>query len=133
VRRIFADTFYFCALLNSADAHHERVSRFSKTIKATVVTSAWVLTEVADGMAQPRNRPSFLRLLSLIESDRTFVVIPPTDAIFQQGINLYKSRPDKEWSLTDCISFEIMQHESLHEALTGDHHFEQAGFVALLK
>jgi len=50
-----------------------------------------------------------------------------------RGVTLYASRPDKQWSLTDCISFEIMRERGVTEALTGDHHFEQAGFMALLK
>jgi predicted nucleic acid-binding protein len=49
------------------------------------------------------------------------------------GVDLYRRRPDKAWSLTDCISFVVMQREGITEALTGDQHFEQAGFVALLK
>jgi predicted nucleic acid-binding protein len=53
--------------------------------------------------------------------------------LYEEGMKLYASRPDKEWSLTDCISFIIMQREKITGALTGDHHFEQAGFVALLK
>lgn len=50
-----------------------------------------------------------------------------------RGVDLFEQRPDKEWSLVDCISFGVMQDEKLTEALTGDRHFEQAGFVALLK
>lgn len=53
--------------------------------------------------------------------------------LHNRSIKLYASRPDKQWSLTDCISFEVMRREGITEALTGDHHFEQAGFVALLK
>src|SRR5947199_324028 len=49
------------------------------------------------------------------------------------GIQLYSQRPDKEWSLTDCVSFVAMQRREITDALTKDHHFEQAGFVALLK
>ena len=51
----------------------------------------------------------------------------------EEWLQLYAQRLDKKWSLTDCISFAVMQRNSLTEALTGDHHFEQAGFVALLK
>jgi predicted nucleic acid-binding protein len=54
-------------------------------------------------------------------------------ALHLKAIELYSQRPDKEWSLTDCVSFITMQEHGLAEALTGDHHFEQAGFVALLK
>lgn len=58
---------------------------------------------------------------------------PCSDQLLQEGIDLYDQRPDKDWSLTDCISFVVMRKQSITEALTGDHHFEQAGFVALLK
>ena len=51
----------------------------------------------------------------------------------ERGLALYDARPDKQWSLTDCISFLVMQDRRITEALTGDHHFEQAGFTALLK
>ena len=60
-------------------------------------------------------------------------IIPADRTTLQQGFDLYQQRPDKEWSLTDCISFVIMKREGITEALTGDHHFEQAGFIALLK
>jgi len=53
--------------------------------------------------------------------------------LFERGVGLFRQRPDKEWSLTDCISFVVMRDASLTEALTGDHHFEQAGFSALLR
>lgn len=59
--------------------------------------------------------------------------MPPTDALFRRGLQLSNNRPEKEWSLTDCISFVVMKERRIKEALTGDHHFEQAGFVALLK
>jgi len=53
--------------------------------------------------------------------------------LFQRGLKLYDERPDKEWSLTDCISFVVMKDEGISDALTGDQHFEQAGFIPLLK
>ncbi len=53
--------------------------------------------------------------------------------LLEQGLALYTRRSDKDWSLTDCISFVVMKAEGIEEALTGDHHFEQGGFVALLK
>jgi predicted nucleic acid-binding protein len=52
--------------------------------------------------------------------------------LFAAGVELYGTRPDKEWSLTDCISFVVMKREGLTDALTGDRHFEQAGFKVLL-
>jgi hypothetical protein len=61
------------------------------------------------------------------------VIIPAEPQLYEEGIALYRARPDKDWSLTDCISFVVMKARGITEALTGDHHFEQAGFVALLK
>ena len=60
-------------------------------------------------------------------------IIPADEELFQAGFDYFEARPDKGWSLTDCISFVVMEREQLTEALTGDHHFEQAGFTALLK
>ena len=56
----------------------------------------------------------------------------PTAELFDEGFDLYCRRPDKDWSLTDCVSFVVMQQRGLREAFTADRHFEQAGFVALL-
>jgi hypothetical protein len=67
------------------------------------------------------------------QADPDVQFIPCSDPLMEEGIQLYSQRHDKKWSLTDCISFVIMQHEGITEALTIDHHFEQAGFVALLK
>ncbi len=59
-------------------------------------------------------------------------IVPSSSDLFWRGIKLFDARPDKEWSLTDCISFEVMAELGLTDALTADHHFEQAGFRALL-
>jgi predicted nucleic acid-binding protein len=75
----------------------------------------------------------FRILVDSLLTDARVTIVPPTKQLFDQGIDLYDSRPDKEWSLTDCISFVVMQQLQLSEALTGDRHFEQAGFRALLK
>ncbi|MBV8265691.1 MAG: hypothetical protein JO252_05020, partial [Planctomycetaceae bacterium] len=83
--------------------------------------------------ADPANRGGFSELLQLLRADPNVVIVPPSLELFEQGIDLYARRPDKAWSLTDCISFVVMTEQRLAEALTGDHHFEQAGFQALLK
>ena len=60
-------------------------------------------------------------------------VVAQTSIQFREAFDLYASRPDKEWSLTDCASFNLMRERGVSEALAHDHHFEQAGFVALLR
>lgn len=70
--------------------------------------------------------------MSVVETDPAFQVVRATSELIQRGRRLYRERADKEWPLTDCISFVVMQEQGLLEALTADHHFEQAGFKALL-
>jgi uncharacterized protein len=67
-----------------------------------------------------------------LADDRRIMIVPPNQELFDEGIHLFAERPDKEWSLTDCISFIIMREYDLTDALTADHHFEQAGFRILL-
>jgi len=129
---VFADTFYFLALLNPRDVAHARAVDFSEKQEIPVLTTAWVLTEVADALSQPPGRSIVTALLRNLETDTLFTILPPDPVLFRQGIDLYSSRPDKNWSLTDCISFAAMRQHGLTESLTGDRHFEQAGFKALL-
>lgn len=130
--KVFADTFFFLALLNKNDEGHAKALEYS-TLIDKLITTEWVLTELADGLAASRHRGMFLRTRQELLADADVHVMPLDRKLYEEGIQLYASRADKEWSLTDCISFVVMRRESVTEALTGDHHFEQAGFAALLK
>jgi predicted nucleic acid-binding protein len=129
----FGDAYYFLAVLNPRDADHRRAVDLSQRIRQPIVTTAWVLTEVADGLAHPRSRSTFVEFVETIRLDTSFIIVPPSQSVFNKGLALYAARPDKAWSLTDCISFTVMRARGIREALTGDHHFEQAGFSALLR
>lgn len=119
-------------ICNPKDQSHRKASVFtSRVTKVRLVTTAWVLTEVADAVAVPRYRPIFAQVQSMLVR-RNAVVLGPSADLFERGIDLYQRRPDKEWSLTDCISFVAMADRNIAEALTGNHHFAQAGFTALL-
>jgi len=128
----FADTFFFLALLSKHDEAHETAVAVSGEMEHPLVTTAWVLTEVADALASPATRGRFGTLLAFLRSNPLVRILPADPSLFEAGVDLYLNRPDKEWSLTDCISFTVMQRESLSEALTGDQHFQQAGFRILL-
>jgi len=130
--KVFADTFYFLALLNKHDEAHAKALSYSSQIDK-LVTTEWVLTELADGLASSRHRKMFVQTREELLADTDAQVIPFEKQLYDEGIQLYNNRADKEWSLTDCVSFVAMKRESITDALTGDHHFEQAGFVALLK
>ena len=131
---LFADAFFFVALLNPKDrAHKSAWSYIEPDLDRPLVTTTWVLVEVGDAMATTtRNREAFLRLYRTLHANPTVEVVPGEDQI-ESGLDLYARRPDKLWSLTDCISFVVMIDRGITEALTGDHHFEQAGFRALLR
>jgi predicted nucleic acid-binding protein len=132
--RVFADSFYYFALVNPSDPAYGKATLFTQGYTGRTVTTGWVLTELADGWARPPSRRAVLvQLLGDLRANPDTTIVATTDALLQKGLDLYAQRPDKEWSLTDCISFVVMAQEGITEALTGDHHFEQAGFVALLK
>jgi uncharacterized protein len=98
------------------------------------VTTEFVLVELADGCAgTSQHRAAAAGTVSRLRGNRYVTIFSCTAQLFQDGLDLYEQRADKEWSLTDCISFVVMTREGITDALTGDHHFEQAGFVALLK
>ncbi len=129
---LFADSYYWFALANPLDAGHA-AAKGTANVAAAVVTTAWVLTELADGVCKVPSRYAFLQIFRLILNDPFHMVVPADQTLMDRGMQLYAARPDKDWSLTDCISFVVMEERGITEALTGDHHFEQAGFVALLK
>jgi len=133
MKRVFADTFYFLALLNPSDQAHHRAIAAAQTLQGELVTTSWVLTEFADAMSSPPNRNEFISTLNDLRGSSQVRIYQPDPALYEQGIQLLAARSDKYWSLTDCISFVVMKQEGISEALTGDKHFEQAGFVALLK
>ena len=130
--KVFADTFYFLALLNKHDEAHAKAVSYSGLIDK-LVTTEWVLIELADGLASSRHRKVFVQTRQELIADADAQVISFEKQLYDEGIQLFHNRADKHWSLTDCISFVAMKRESITDALTGDHHFEQAGFVALLK
>ena len=133
MKMVFADTFYYIALLSPNDAAHRRAVEFTRDYNELMVTTAWIVTELADGMAGVSTRQAFAHFHEAIRVDPQVSIVQPEQDCFDEGLQLYRARIDKEWSLTDCISFVVMQHQGITEALTGDHNFEQAGFKALLR
>lgn len=132
MRRWFADSFYFFALLSTKDESHARVTEMAGRSPARLVTTEWVLAELADGFAKPDGRVMAAAFIRALQADPNVTIVPTDAGLFEAGLSYYESRADKAWSLTDCISFVVMRHHGIHDALTGDHHFQQAGFNALL-
>ncbi len=128
----FADTFFFLALLNRQDTlYHPRAIEINR-VDHPMVSTGWVLLELADHLCDARNRRLFSEVRQALAVDPRFEVLPTDQGLLDRAIVLYDQRADKDWSLTDCTSFVVMQDRGITEALTGDHHFEQAGFRRLL-
>jgi predicted nucleic acid-binding protein len=129
---VFADTFYWLALINPRDQAHHEARTLSQSLSEPLLTTAWILTEVGDAMHDPVNRPTFVRLMHDIANDPQTTVVSAEQRWFDRGFAIFSARLDKRWSLTDCISFAIMQDMGLTDALTGDSDFVQAGFRKLM-
>lgn len=130
---VFADTFYWLGLNNRGDPAHAKCLQFTHQHRGTLVTTTAVLLEYANSASKPPYRTRAASFLATIEANPRVRVVPLTPELFERGRAFYAQHADKDWSLTDCISFVVMRDEGIAEAATGDRDFEQAGFAALLK
>ena len=133
MRARFADTSFYVAVVSPRDALHRVAQGYLRKYDEAVITTEYVLVEAGNWFARAKDRPVFLDLVRCILADVQTAVVRADRTPFEAGLQLYAQRPDKDWSLTDCISFVVMRENGLAEALTGDQHFEQAGFKALLR
>ena len=131
MKAVFADAFFYIALLDIRDQHHKRVSEYAQSTLDFFFTTRWVLAEVANSFSESALRSAVAGFLVEIEQDPNVKIISNSDELYRRGLALYADRPDKHWSFTDCISFLVMEDESITNALTRDHHFFQAGFVPM--
>jgi uncharacterized protein len=134
VKIVFADTGYWEALLNPNDKLHTKAMEISASLgKVRQITSEMVLDELLAALSKVPVRPYAIQGVDAIRRNPNVEVVPQTSLQFSRSFDLYRRVADKDWSLTDCSSFEIMRERSLTEALAHDQHFVQAGFVALLR
>jgi predicted nucleic acid-binding protein len=134
MKLVFADTGYWVAVLNPKDDWHSRANEVSRDLgKFRILTSEMVLDELLAALSKVAVRPMVIRSVEAIRSNPNIEVVPQTSLQFGEAFDLYRHMQDKEWSLTDCASFGLMKNRSITEALAHDQHFEQAGFVALLR
>ncbi|MBP8123733.1 MAG: type II toxin-antitoxin system VapC family toxin [Caldilineaceae bacterium] len=132
---VFLDAAYAIALSVPKDIYHERAISLAdemEALKTRMVTTRAVLLEIGNALSKQRYRRAAVSLLQSLEADPNVKIIPLSEGLYAQAVHLYGERPDKEWGLTDCISFVVMQDRKIIEALTPDDHFQQAGFQALL-
>ena len=129
------DTAAWIALVNTRDELHDRAKDKMAELRrdnVALVTTEFVLLEVANAFCALAWRGKAVKLINGLRSLPNLKIIEADSSLLSDGWNLYCSRLDKEWSLTDCVSIAVMQAEQINQAFTSDHHFEQAGFIKLL-
>jgi predicted nucleic acid-binding protein len=134
-RIVLLDTSFILALENRDDPHHDRAKALDRQLQAedAELLLHWgIVLEIGDGYARLGRRAKGLEILARFELEESYRLEPVSESLVQEALQLYRERPDKEWGLTDCVSFVLMQQEGITEALTADIHFRQAGFTALL-
>lgn len=132
--KVFADAFYWIALANPADEWHDRVKQFDKdNPRVPLVTTEEVLTEVLNYYAEAgaRRRKIVGRMCEQVLAHPNIKVIQQSHESFSRGLELYRQREDKGYSLTDCVSMMVMRDINIQDVLTHDHHFGQEGFTIL--
>ena len=135
MKTLFADTGYWIALLNPRDNLHERAKQLATQLApfrtaTTEMVLVEFLTSISAGGQQLRQRAA--ETVRSLKIDPNVEVVPQTSNQFEDALDLYASRPDQQWSLTDCASFVLMKQRYIWEALAEVHNFEQAKFAALL-
>jgi predicted nucleic acid-binding protein len=133
--RIFVDTSFLVALYNQRDANHVRAESWQATISqraVQLVTTEMVLWEFLNAVSDVAHRRIGSQLYRQFHADPSIQVIPVDRSLSDEAVRLYDSRPDKAWGIFDCLSFVVLRSHKLRDCLTADHHFEQAGFAALL-
>jgi len=134
--KVFLDTAFVLALASPSDQYHEKAKELSRQIKKegiALLTTRAILIEIGDAMAGQRRRKAGTVMLESLENDDNLEIFPSNEELYSKAFDLFASRSDQEWGMTDCISFVVMRDEKITEALTTDSHFEQAGFVALMR
>jgi predicted nucleic acid-binding protein len=134
----FGDASYWIALCDADDEFHEQATEYSNLLKlerAPIVTTQLVLNEMLNPRSGTTRAQRLAAVLMVDEINRNhrISVEPQSSAQFAEAFEWMRHRIDKEWSITDCASFLVMQEHGITEALTSDRHFEQAGYIALLR
>ena len=130
---ILVDSGFLLAFAQPSDALHLRAVAWAKVLAEPLLVSDYVLFEMVNNLSRRTDRLRAHRMVEMISGDPGYTLVPASPGLFAAGLHLHRERPDKEWSLTDCVSFHLMQERGLTRALAYDLHFEQAGFEALLR
>ena len=133
--RYFADTAFWIALFRSRDQYHQNALAWQGYLLksgASIITTEAVCWEWLNALSGAGTRRAAAHGFERVRRDPRIEIVPYSADLSEDALLLFANRSDKDWSLTDCLSFIVMGRKGLREALTADNHFEQAGFRAVL-
>ena len=130
---IFVDSGYLIALLTPRDQLQGRAANWSRSLSEPLLTTEYVIWEAVNWFSPAVDRAKIHAAVDNIQADANWQFVAAASELFAAGLASHRQHTDKEWSLTDCISFIVIREHGITRALTYDHHFEQAGFDALLR
>jgi hypothetical protein len=135
---VLADTSGWAHLIDASETYHEQAAQITNDLRRQghrLITTNYVVTELVAVLHSPLRVPrqTAIEFVEAVKTSPGVQVIHVDEGLDSEAWELLKARPDKTWSLVDCTSFVLMRRMGILEALTADHHFEQAGFIRLLK
>jgi predicted nucleic acid-binding protein len=135
MNEVFLDAAYAIALSSPKDQYHDAAMVIAEKLEADrtqIVTTRAVMLEIGNALSKEQYREAAVALLDSLEEDPNVEIIDLDEILYKQGYNLFRKRTDKNWGMTDCISFIVMKNRDIYDALTTNEHFSQAGFNVLL-
>jgi predicted nucleic acid-binding protein len=133
---ILVDTWALLALANVEDQWHGAAEQVSEQLErrgCPLVVTEWILAEFLGSAARPPVRRSAVAIVDQLRRSSLTEIIPATHDEWERGFEVYRARPDKSWSLVDCISILLCRRQGIEDVFTGDQHFEQAGLRILVR
>jgi len=136
IRKVFVDTSAWLALVNKSDAAHHKARMVRDVLlrdQTQFVVTNYVMVEIANALCRTPHKETAVKLINFIEMSENIQIVEINKEIYKEAWRVYSTYLDKDWSLTDCTSFEVMKERRITEVFTTDKHFEQAGFDILIK
>ncbi len=134
MRPVFADTLYWIAIVKPSDPWQEAAKSARAALgQVRIITTDEVLSEFLNALSGRGRRRHAAQMVRAILRNPNVTVVPQSRDSFLTGLELYEQRPDKEYSLIDCVSMNVMRAEEITDVLTNDHHFEQESFTVLMR
>jgi len=136
MRRVFVDTVALISLGNKRDVLHRHALKVKQNLdlsEQVLITTNAVILEFCNSFSDTELRPLAIKTFEAINASNRWVCVHVSKSLMDKGFEKFKQMQDKEWSLIDCISMIVAEEFGIVEVFTADHHFEQAGFINLLK